>query len=216
MQNYLWFIVIVLLIVGCSSKKSEPEQKLVESSKSEEKTDSILAPVKEPLEEKATELEEEKIEDNLIEDEATLWSSYRSEKAAVKEAEAENNFEKQVKHLLEAAGYAHALQRFDIEAWQYNNAGYVLIQDFKEKTDYLNVITKLNNLKLKSEIIQYRKDTRILLSNEKKLLLEASDYLYHAEKIDSNLEKSFRTTIIANNILFVNDVLRFLKVDEIE
>jgi len=216
MKKYIWFIFIVLLIVGCSSKKSEPEQKLVESSKSEEKADSIVDPKPEQKVEELSQKTDEKAVENLIEDEATLWSSYRSAKAAVKQAEAENNFEKQVKHLLEAAGYAHALQRFDIEAWQYNNAGYVLIQDFKEKTDYLNVIKKLNNLKLKSEIIQYRKDTRILLSNEKKLLLEASDYLSHAKKIDSNLEKSFRTTIIANNISFVNDVLRFLIADEIE
>ncbi len=216
MQKYFWFIVIVLLIVGCNSKKSEPEQKLVESPKSEEKADSNLVPAKEPKVEKATEQVNMELEDNLIGDEATFWSSYRSAKAAVKEAESDNDYEKQAKYLLEAAKYANALQRFDIEAWQYNNAGFVLIEGFKNKTDYINVMNKLNSLKLQSEITQYRKEARLILSNEKELLLQASGYFTQAKEIDDNLEKSSRTITIASNITFVNDVLRFLNTDEIE
>jgi len=216
MKKYLWLIVIALLIVSCNSKKSETTQELAESSKSEEKADSNLVLEQKPKVEKTVEQVEEKTEDNLIEDEATLWSSYRSAKAEVKEAESDNDFEKQAKHLLEAAAYAKALQRFDIEAWQYNNAGFALIESFKNKTDYLNVMNKLNNLKKKSEITQYRKEARIILSNEKELLLQASGYLTQAKEIDDNLEKSSRTVTIASNITFVNDVLRFLKADEIE
>ena len=117
---------------------------------------------------------------------------------------------------MEAAKYANALQRFDIEAWQYNNAGFVLIEGFKNRTDYINVMTKLNSLKLQSEITQYRKEARLILSNEKELLLQASGYFTQAKEIDDNLEKSSRTITIASNIAFVNDVLRFLNTDEIE
>ncbi len=216
MQKCFVFIVIVLLIIGCNSKKSETTQKLVESPKNEEKVDPNLVPEKEPKVEKATEQEKEKNEDNLIEDETTLWSSYRSAKAEVKEAESDNDYEKQAKYLLEAAKYANALQRFDIEAWQYNNAGFVLIEGFKNRTDYINVMTKLNSLKLQSEITQYRKEARLFLSNEKELLLQASGYFTQAKEIDDNLEKSSRTITIASNIAFVNDVLRFLNTDEIE
>jgi len=216
MQRYFIIIFVILLIIGCNSKKVGSEQKIEESHKNEEKSDPSLVPEQETEAEKATEQENVNLEDNLIEDEATLWSSYRSAKAAVKEAESDNDFEKQAQYLLEAAEYANALQRFEIEAWQYNNAGFVLIEGFKDKTDYINVMTKLNNLKLKSEITQYRKEARMILNNEKELLLQASGYLSQAKEIDDNLENSSRTTTITSNITFVNDVLRFLNADEIE
>jgi len=211
MQKCFWVIVVVLLIVGCNSNKSEFEQKPVEPSKSEEKADSISVPEQETEVEKVVEQVEEKIED-----EATLWSSYRSAKDAVKQAGNDNDYEKQAKHLLEAARYANALQRFDIESWQYNNAGFTLIKDFKNRTDYVNVMKKLNSLKLKSDISKFREETRAILTREKELLLEANGYLVQAKEIDSHLEKSSRTTTIASNIAFVNDVLSFLNADELE
>jgi hypothetical protein len=214
MRKFFMFAIVVLLIIGCSPKEKGTEQKLMESLTSEEKTDSILVPEQEPKVEKPTDLTEEKVEENVIVDEASLWSSYRSAKAAVKEAE--SNYEKQAKCLLEAAGYAKDLQRFDIEAWQYNNAGFVLIEGFKDKTDYINVMNKLNSLKLKSEITQYRKEARILLNKEKEMLSQAISYLAQAKQIDGNLEKSSRTTTIASNITFVNDVLNFLDVEDTE
>ena len=75
---------------------------------------------------------------------------------------------------------------------------------------------KLNNLELLSEIMEYRIEVRTLLSKEKELLIESSSYLVKAKEIDDKLEESSRTTIIANNILFVNDVLNFLNVTETE
>ncbi len=221
MKKYFMFAVVVLLIIGCNPKESGTEQELLESLKSEEKADSIVVTEPEPIAEKTTEQtakisEKEIIEKEVIEDEANLWSSYRSAKDAVKEAEASNDYTKQAQHLLEAAGFANALHRYDIEAWQYNNAGYALIEDFKEKTEYMSVMDALNKLELKSEIMAYRKETRSFMSIEKDLLTEAGKYLAQAKEIDDKLEASSRTTIIVNNILFVNDVLSFLDVGEME
>lgn len=228
MRKYFIFAVVLLLIIGCNSKKNETEQKLLESLKSEEKTDSIVVAEPEPDVEKTTEQVtkqtavqvpeqiEEITEKEIIEDEASLWDLYRSAKDAVKEAEADNDYKKQSQHLLEAAEFANALQRYDIEAWQYNNAAYALIQEFKEKTDYPALMNKLNSLELLSEIMDYRKETRTLMSKEKELLIEANSYLLKANEIDDKLESSSRTTIIANNILFVNDVLNFLNITETE
>ena len=75
---------------------------------------------------------------------------------------------------------------------------------------------KLNNLELLSEIMEYRKEIRILMNKEKELLIESNSYLVKAKEIDEKMEESSRTTIIANNILFVNDVLNFLNVGETE
>ena len=216
MQKYFIFAVVVLLIIGCNLKETGNEQELLESLKSEEKTDSITVTDPESIEDKALVQPEEIIEKEVIVDEASLWSSYRSAKDMVKEAEIANDYKKQTKFLLEAANFANALQRFDIEAWQYNNAGYALIQGFKEKTDYLSVMDKLNSLELLSEIMEYRKETRSFMSIEKELLTEAEKHLKQAKAIDGKLEASSRTTIIANNILFVNDVLGFLNVGETE
>lgn len=209
-------------MIGCTPKEAGTEQELLESLKTEE-TDSVAVTESKPIVEETTEqvakqteeiAEKEISEKEVIEDEANLWSSYRSAKDAVKEADADGDYIKQVKHLLEAAEFANALQRYDIEAWQYNNAGYALIEDFKEKTEYMSVMDALNKLELKSEIMEYRKETRSFMSIEKDLLTEASKYLVKAKEIDDKLESSSRTTIIANNILFVNDVLSFLNVGE--
>jgi len=224
MRKYFMFIFIILLIFGCNSKKSETKQELLESLKREEKTDAITVAKPEPIAEKTTEqvmeqVPEQKmeiVEKEVIADEASLWDLYRSAKNAVKEAEVNSDFKKQTQHLLEAAEFANALQRYDIEAWQYNNAAYALIQEFKEKTDYMALMNKLNNLELLSEIMEYRKEVRTLLSKEKELLIESNCYLVKAKEIDDKLEGSSRTTIIANNILFVNDVLNFLDVAETE
>lgn len=211
-------------MIGCTSKESGTEQELLDSLKSQEETDSIAVTKPEPIDEKTTKQtekiaekevsEKEVIEKEVIEDEASLWSSYRSAKEAAKEAEKNYDYRELTRHLLEAAEFANALQRYDIEAWQYNNAGYALIEDFKEKTEYLSVMDALNKLELKSEIMEYRKETRSFMSIEKDLLTEASKHLAKAKEIDDKLESSSRTTIIANNILFVNDVLSFLNVDE--
>ncbi len=224
MQKYFIFVVILILMIGCTSKESGTEQELLDSLKSQEETDSIAVTKPEPIDEKTTKQtekiaekevsEKEVIEKEVIEDEASLWSSYRSAKEAAKEAEKNYDYRELTRHLLEAAEFANALQRYDIEAWQYNNAGYALIEDFKEKTEYLSVMDALNKLELKSEIMEYRKETRSFMSIEKDLLTEASKHLAKAKEIDDKLESSSRTTIIANNILFVNDVLSFLNVDE--
>ncbi len=220
MRKYFMFAVVVLLIIGCNSKKSETEQELLESLKTEEKADTIAVKDPELIVEKTTEQVTEQIEKiaekEVIEDEASLWDLYRSAKNAVKEAEVNNDYKKQTQHLLEAAEFANALQRFDIEVWQYNNAAYALIQGFKEKTDYPTLMDKLNNLELLSEIMEYRIEVSTLLSKEKELLIESNSYLVKAKEIDDKLEGSSRTTIIANNILFVNDVLNFLNVTETE
>jgi hypothetical protein len=220
MKKYFMFTVVVLLIIGCNSKESGTEQELLKSLESEDKADSIVVTEPEPIVEKTTEQSPEQTEKiaekEIIEDEANLWSSYRFAKEAVKEAEANNDYTKQAQHLLEAAGFANTLHRYDIEAWQYNNAGYALINDFKEKTEYMSVMDALNKLELKSEIMEYRKETRSFMSIEKDLLTEAGKHLERAKEIDDKLEASSRTTIIANNILFVNDVLSFLDVGETE
>ena len=55
MKKYFIFTVIVLLIIGCNSKETVKEQKLIDSLKSEEKVDSIAATEPEPTEEKTRE-----------------------------------------------------------------------------------------------------------------------------------------------------------------
>ena len=218
MWKYFMFTVVVLLIIGCNSKKSKAENEFQKSIKSEEKANSLEIPNQELdveiITEQTSEQTKEKEEKVSPEDETILWKSYRSAKDIVKQAQSEKDYKKQTKYLLEAAVYAKALNRYDIEAWQYNNAGYVLIEEFKEKTDYLSVMNKLNSLELKSEIEEYRKEAQMQLSKEKGLLSQADGYLVKAQEIDSKLEESSRTTTIASNILFVNDVLSFLEAGE--
>ena len=218
MRKYFIFAVIVLFFIGCNSKEPGTEKELQESIKSEEKADSLAVIDQEPdvetITEKVSKQTEEKEEKVSPEDEAILWKSYRSAKDVAKQAQSEKDYRKQTKYLMEAAVYANALKRDDIEAWQYNNAGYYLIEEFKVKTDYSVVMNKLNSLELKMEIEEYRKEVRKQLSKEKGLLSKADSYLAKAKEIDDKLEESSRTTTIASNVLFVNEVLNFLESGE--
>lgn len=228
MRVYLVFFLVLIFSVGCEKKAignnvNKKEEHLAKIDENIANENEMLQEIEDPLNEK-------NIDENSIESinkdmanskeagenyatKANLWRSYRAAKEAVKKAKIKKDFRNQVKYLLEAAKFASELERFDIEAWQYNNAGYVLIEEFKCSTNYYSEMNKLNNLIYKNEIKIVRKEIRSNMLYDNKLLIEAEGYLLKAKKIDSKLAESSRTITIASNINFIEDVRNFLEND---
>jgi hypothetical protein len=74
----------------------------------------------------------------------------------------------------------------------------------------------LNKLEMKEDILEYRESMKKIFRKQNRLLSKADGYLKKAKEVDDKLEKSDRTRIIANNILFVDDVMKFMDMGDEE
>lgn len=141
---------------------------------------------------------------------AELWDAYKIAKDKLNVAKEEDDYPNIEKYLLETANYSNKLGRVDIEAWQYNNLGFNLIESFKSKTKYMSATGKLNSMVAGIERNQYRAEIKGKFLQHKDLLLRSEKYLETAEKLDSTLEESSRTTTIESNKMFIKQVLGFI------
>ena len=139
-----------------------------------------------------------------------LWQTYKHSKAAVTKYIAEDNLDSIVVYLNIAADAAYELSREDIATWQLNNIGHYSIIEFKKRTDYdkrIETLDTLTNLKKKG---LYLEETKLVFAEHYKILSRAESYLYKAQLLDCELEKSERSEIIDKNILFVEWVSDFI------
>lgn len=215
-MNYIIIFFLVFLF-GCDTKEGNKEKM---GNEGDYHINEVI--MEDTLDNANPEVEKEKSntsqvlikgKENLIDsstNKAVLWRIYREAKEKVKIYESQNKYDMQVEYLLKAAECAHLLGRTDIEAWQYNNAGYALIKKFKEETNYYNKMKHLNSLIYKSEISEYKKEIIAQMIEYKDLLIRAEEFLDKAKTLDGILDKSHRTHTIANNLLFIDDCYRFL------
>lgn len=211
-----WLVLFsVIILLGCQNKANEKQLQVVtekDNKLEQTQTNETVQPI--AIEEKLVVDKTQLTSKNeKVSNKAVLWRNYRDAKAEIKKYESQKNYTQEVKYLLLAAQYANHLERTDIEAWQYNNAGFALIKDFKNKADYYNNMKTLNSLVYKSEIEKNRKEIRKEMNLYSALLIQAKSHLEKAKTLDSTLEKSARTNTIASNMLFINDLYHFLELD---
>lgn len=238
MKRLLILTLIFLVFVACSNKEkqaynkpelSKLDNKTAEveeaettevagkemkpiSQKAESSIDSSEKPeTEEPAEESKTvkPVVEADTDDKEM-SEAELWDAYKVAKEKLKVAKEEDDYSNIEKYLLETAKYSGRLERVDIEAWQYNNLGFNLIESFKSKTKYMSATGKLNSMVAGKKRNQYRAEIKGKFLKHKELLLRAKKYLKIAEELDNELEESSRTTTIESNKLFIAQVLGFI------
>lgn len=224
MKKLSIIVLATALIFGCQTKKEEIKSEQVDSNNKNE-TEAVQDSItKQPhpeiaetsQEDNANEVKKNEKADEKWLSEQKLWNLYNASKAKVNEAEKNNNLEDMSKFSHEAAIYAKALNKPDIEAWQYNNAAYYLIKEFKTRTNYQVKMDSLNSLQQKHEIEDYKQELQKNFRQETRLLSKAEGYLKKAKDIDDKLKKSDRTRIISNNISFVDFVMNWLEMEDPE
>jgi hypothetical protein len=142
------------------------------------------------------------------------WADFKMAKAEAEEAKAGGDLETITGKLLVLADISTSLERPDISAWQYNNIAYYSIEEFKKKTDYANLMSKV-------ESATDEKDKSALIDGAKKVIGEnisilttAKEYLEKARKLDEGLtvdrKDENRTNAISNNIGFIDWVNNFI------
>lgn len=155
-----------------------------------------------------------KIIDNLKIDslaDSTLWDNYYKVRDKSKQALQEKNYNQATNLLLKAARYTHSLNRDDITAWQYNNAGYCRIQLFIQKTDYNTRINKINNLPNEYAGKEYIQQTKDIFAQNLEIIKQARLYLEKAYELDQHYSASQRTQKIYNNLKFADWICNYVK-----
>lgn len=142
------------------------------------------------------------------------WADFRQAKAEAEDAKQGGNLETITAKLLVVADISTALDRPDIAAWQYNNIAYYSIDEFKKKTDYANLMAKIEgsmDKKEKSDLIESAKKT---LKGNISLLEKAKEYLEKAKGLDDSVsadkKDESRTNAISNNLNYVEWVQKFI------
>lgn len=139
-----------------------------------------------------------------------LWQQYKFSKTTAAKYISENNLDSTIVYLNMAANAAYELSREDIATWQLNNIGYYSISEFKKRTDYERRIQQLVTIKNLREKGLHLEETKSVFSDHFKILSNAENYLYKAQLLDHEFEKSNRTEIIERNLEFINWVANFI------
>jgi hypothetical protein len=150
------------------------------------------------------------------------YQAYKTARAAAKEAVQAGDHTTAVAKYKEAAGLAEKAGLTDIQAWQLNNAGDVLIEKFKELVGYqakLDTLSAMESGKAKSafrqevagifnESVKFLEDAQGILEEAKSLFpgqatAAADSGAAPAQPAGGPMEK------IASNLEFVNWVTEF-------
>ena len=117
----------------------------------------------------------------LLAGNAADWAKYNTMKGATYGSLSETALAK-----VQLAEFAKEnLGRPDIAGWNYNNAAYEVIKDFKSKTNY-DTATAALFAAPKGKRAALRADLKLALKSNEVLLAIASDYLSRAKAVTKN------------------------------
>ena len=141
----------------------------------------------------------------------TSWedfNAYKDAKKTASEAEAAGDTATAVTNYKKAADLAGKSATKDIQAWQLNNAGFVLVKRFKELVAYDDKLAKLTAMKPSKEKLALQKEMANMYSFKMELLTEASKFLEPGKTLEGGEEP---TKMIQSNIDFISWVENFIK-----
>lgn len=198
-------LIILLLLVGCTKRKSD---KTATADSPSEKTAMDASAAAEapqttqysPISTTGLSLEE-------------LWNRFYAARDSAQNARDQHRIEKVKLYLLEATEHALALERPDIAAWQLNNIGYYSIEEFKSRTEYEKRIATIESMRRGPEKIVYIKNTKRLFKANLPLLIEAEKQLEKAYDIDKDLDNNDRTQKIYSNLQFIDWIRNFINMN---
>ncbi len=151
------------------------------------------------------------------------YKAYKKAKELAVEAEGAGDTFNAVANYIKAAQLAGKSATPDIQLWQYNNAAYSLIKQFKILTGYEEKLQKLSEMKTGKEKIVYQTEIAELFNLQANLLDEAENILNEGKGLlkeeepaeTANTKEAKSTTgpkdKIESNLQFINWVKEFIK-----
>jgi hypothetical protein len=141
----------------------------------------------------------------------TSWedfNAYKDAKKTASEAETAGDTTTAVLNYKKAADLAGKSATKDIQAWQLNNAGFVLVKRFKELVAYDEKLARLTEMKPSKEKLALQKEMANMYSFKMDLLTEAKKFLEPGKALNGGEEP---TKMIQSNIDFIGWVENFIK-----
>jgi len=147
---------------------------------------------------------------------ANSYNDYSKAKQQFLEVKYTNDFDIMMNALYRYAVCAENIKRFDVAAWQYNDLAYYYIQEFKDRSDYVDKVTQIFDCKTNKQkkilIIEVKSNFILYMD----LLNMAKNYLIKAEILDSKYgHDKERDKDILSNWNFINYVNKFMNQEEL-
>jgi hypothetical protein len=136
------------------------------------------------------------------------FNSYKDARKVAIDAEAAGNTSVAVTNYKKAADLAGKSATKEIQAWQINNAAFVLIKQFKTLVGYDEKLVKLTEMKPSKEKLTFQKDMATMFSIKLDVLTEAKAMLEAGKALDAG---EAPTAKLQSNIDFIDWVLNFVK-----
>ena len=135
------------------------------------------------------------------------FNTYKEARKIASEAEAAGDTSTAVANYKKAADLAGKSATKEFQAWQLNNAAYVLIKQFKVLVAYDDELAKLAELKPSKEKIALQKEMANLFSFKLDMLNEAKTLLEDGKALDGG---EAPTAKIQSNIDYIDWVQKFV------
>lgn len=194
-------IASLALLVSCSKKDEKPTEKPTETKKD------TVAVVPEKVYPKQYVYTHDSLLNSLSVGER--WSTYKSSRAESKTNLANKEYKKAIDNLLLAGETTIKLERPDIAAWQFNNAGKSAIDLFSDNVSYKTRVTKINSMPRGDEKTAYLKECQEAYKKELELLIYGELYLDLAESLNEEDYNKSRFSAISNNKQFIKEIKSF-------
>ncbi|MCE5299751.1 MAG: hypothetical protein LLG37_02615 [Spirochaetia bacterium] len=135
------------------------------------------------------------------------FNKYKDARKVAVEAENAGDTTTAVANYKKAAELAGKSGTKDIQAWQINNAAFVLIKQFKNLVAYDEKLAKLNEMKPSAEKIAFQKDVAGLFSLKLDMLNEAKELLESGKAVEAGETPAAK---IQSNLEFIEWVQKFV------
>jgi hypothetical protein len=135
------------------------------------------------------------------------FNSYKDARKAATEAEASGDTSAAVANYKKAADLAGKSATKDIQAWQTNNAAFVLIKQFKTLVAYDDKLAKLADMKPSKDKLAFQKEMATMFSMKMDVLNEAKALLEGGKALDGG---EAPTAKIQSNIDYIDWVNKFV------
>lgn len=196
-------IAALVLVVGCGKKDESSKEKPAEKVVTKDTV--VVAP------EKVYPKRYKYSHDSLLnaQNVSERWATYNSSRAQSKTDIANKDYLSAIDNLLLAGETTIKLERPDIAAWQFNNAGKCAIDYFSQKVEYQKRVAKINRMPHGDEKTAYMKECQTAYEKEMEVLVYGKLYLDLAEDLNEDDYQKGRFSAISNNKQFIKEVMSF-------
>lgn len=196
-------IAALVLVVGCGKNDDAPSEKPKEKTVT---TDTVVVAPKKEYPKRYKYSHDELLNAQSVGD---RWKTYNSSRAQSKTDIANRDYESAIKNLLLAGEATMKLERPDIAAWQFNNAGKCAIDLFSKRVKYQSRVAKINSMPHGDEKVAYMKECQGAYEEELDLLIYGTLYLDLAQDLNEDDYNKGRFSAISNNKQFIKEVMSF-------